>query len=377
MKIAINTIPLLSPLTGVGSYIYHIARSLRAIDAINDYTYFYGYYSRNLHAYYNQNNKILYHIKEFAHKMPIIGGAAAKKLGSFVNTVSSRNFDLYFEPNFIPIAIKARCIVTTVFDFSFMLYPEWHPKRRIDYFKRNFWKNLRRVDRIITISDYIKKEGVGFGLPKEKISTIHLGFDREIFKIYPFQDLRSLKKKYELPEHFILFVGSIEPRKNLLNLVRAYISLGNRIRKDIKLVLAGFKGWENKEIMTILKKIKSDVLYLGYLPVRELGKLYNLATLFAYPSFYEGFGLPPLEAMACGCPVVVSNAASLPEVCGNAAQYVDPHTVDSIAEGMDRVLSDEAYRRTLIENGLARSRLFNWETAAKDHVTIFEEVVSQ
>ena len=373
MKIVIDTIPLLSPLTGVGSYIYHIAQSLGAIDPINDYTYFYGYYSRNLHAYYNENKKILYQAKELLSKMPIVGGLAANKLGRFVNAVSQRSFDLYFEPNFIPINIKSHRTVVTIFDFSVILYPEWHPKRRIRYFKKNFWKNLERADRIIVISDYIKKEAVSFRLPEERLKTIHLGYDREVFKTYPPQDLQSIRKKYSLPDHFMLFVGSIEPRKNLENLVRAYISLDKGIRKDIKLVLAGFRGWENKEIMALLREVKSDVLYLGYLPDTELGELYNLATLFIYPSIYEGFGLPPLEAMACGCPVVVSNAASLPEVCGDAAYYVDPRDVNSIAGGIAKVLSDETLRRSLIARGLERAKLFSWEQAAKKHLEVFED----
>jgi glycosyltransferase involved in cell wall biosynthesis len=375
MKIAINTIPLLSPLTGAGTYIYHIAQSLRAIDPINEYTYFYGYYSRDLTAYYNENKKNFYRAKEFAKKIPIIKGTTIRELAAgFFNTISPRSFDLYFEPNFIPINIKSRWTVVTIFDFSIVLFPEWHPKARIDYFEKNFWKRLTRADRIIVISDYIKKQGVSIGLPGEKITTIHPGYNREVFKIYPSQDVRTIKKKYHLPEYFVLFVGSLEPRKNLKNLITAYISLDKGIRKDIKLVLVGFKGWQNKELMELLKKVKSDVVYLGYLPEKELGKLFNLATLFVYPSVYEGFGLPPLEAMACGCPVVVSEAASLPEVCDNAAYYVDPYSAESIADGMYRVATDKELRGRLIKKGLLRTRLFSWEKAAKRHLEVFEDV---
>src|SRR4030043_1344542 len=203
MRIVINTIPLLYPLTGVGSYTYHIAQSLRAIDPINDYTYFYGYYSRNLHAYYNENKKIFYRVKELVKKMPIFRWIVARKLvRGFVNAVSPRNFDLYFEPNFMPINIKSRCTVVTIFDFSFILYPQWHPKERINDFEEYFWKNLKRSDRIIVISDYIKKEGVNLGLPEEKLRTIHLGIDHEVFKTYPPQDFKLLRKPSKLPEHF-------------------------------------------------------------------------------------------------------------------------------------------------------------------------------
>jgi glycosyltransferase involved in cell wall biosynthesis len=185
-----------------------------------------------------------------------------------------------------------------------------------------------------------------------------------------------MRRRYSLPEHFIFFTGSLEPRKNLKNLIQAYSGLDKRIRKDIKLVLAGFKGWQNKEIMALLRKVKSDVFYLGYVSDAALRDLYNLATLFVYPSFYEGFGLPPLEAMACGCPVVVSNAASLPEVCGGAAYYVDPYNIESIAEGIHKVLTDEALRQSLIEKGLERAKLFSWEKSAKKHIEVFDEVLS-
>jgi glycosyltransferase involved in cell wall biosynthesis len=136
--------------------------------------------------------------------------------------------------------------------------------------------------------------------------------------------LETVKAQYRLPENFILFVGSIEPRKNLKRLLQAYTDMDDKIRKEFKLVLIGFKGWENEEIMRLIHKLKSDIFYLGYLPEEELGKLYNLARLSIYPSLYEGFGLPPLEAMACGCPIIVSHTASLPEVCGDAAFYADP-----------------------------------------------------
>jgi glycosyltransferase involved in cell wall biosynthesis len=155
------------------------------------------------------------------------------------------------------------------------------------------------------------------------------------------------------------------------------LDLEGPIRKEFKIVLVGFKGWENEEIVSLIQKLKSDVLYLGYVPDNELGKFYNLASLFVYPSFYEGFGLPPLEAMACGCPVIVSNVASLPEVCGEAVFYVDPNDIGCITQGMNRVLNDETLRKSLIMKGLERSKLFSWEKSAKEHLKVFEEIMKK
>jgi glycosyltransferase involved in cell wall biosynthesis len=185
-----------------------------------------------------------------------------------------------------------------------------------------------------------------------------------------------LGKYPSLPEKFILSVGSLEPRKNLSGLLQAFGQMKSRWGKEFKLVLAGLQGWENKTIWEQIQQLGDDVLYLGYVPITELGKLYNLASLFVYPSFYEGFGLPPLEAMACGCPVVVSNAASLPEVCGEAAHYVNPYEVESIAAGIEKVLRDDAYRKDLIGKGLARTEQFTWEKSAREHLRVFEETVN-
>jgi len=375
MKIAIDTIPLLSPLTGVGHYAYQISKALRKIDCIHEYIYFYGYYSQQLLPPGTIQDSF-YRLKEVVRKIPVLG-TAARNLKDWTNIFSSRIFDLYFEPNFIPLRIPAQHIVATVPDFSFALFPEWHTKDKVQYYKKHFWKKIKEADRVIVISDFIRNQAIHqFGFPEEQLITIRLGVARDMFRIYPQQDLLPIKEHYRLPENFILFVGSIEPRKNLKNLLKAYLELKAPIRKEFKIVLAGCKGWENDEVMNLLRELKEDVFYTGYIPEDELGKFYNLARLFIYPSFYEGFGLPPLEAMACGCPVVVSNAASLPEVCGDAAYYVNPQDVRSIAEGMERVLADEGLRKSLVSKGLERIKQFSWEKSAAEHLRVFEEVFS-
>jgi glycosyltransferase involved in cell wall biosynthesis len=295
----------------------------------------------------------------------------------FEEYFTSRRFDLYFEPDFISIHIPANRIVTTVFDFSFALFPEWHSRDKVLYFKNHFWDKIKRADRIIVISDFIKNEAINrFGFSKDRLTTIHLGFDHEIFKIYLPQALETVKAQYRLPENFIFFVGSIEARKNLKRLLQAYTDLGDKFRKEFKLVLIGFKGWENEEIMRLIHKLKSDIFYLGYLPEEELGKLYNLARLSVYPSLYEGFGLPPLEAMACGCPIIVSHTASLPEVCGDAAFYADPQDANSISGAILQVLLDENLRNSLIQKGFDRASTFSWEKSARSHLKVFEEIFS-
>jgi glycosyltransferase involved in cell wall biosynthesis len=170
-------------------------------------------------------------------------------------------------------------------------------------------------------------------------------------------------------------VGTKEPRKNLDRLLRAYLELPEWLKKEFKIVLVGPKGWGEGYSTDVFEKIRDHIVVIDYVDVDTLAYIYSLASLFVFPSLYEGFGLPPLEAMACGCPVVVSNAASLPEVCGEAGFYVDPNDVSSIADGICKVLTDSELRRGLVEKGLERARLFSWEKTAKETLEIFSQVL--
>jgi len=373
MKIVIDTIPLLSPLTGVGIYTYQIAKVLREIAPSHEYTYFYGYYSSELKGS-EENRRSFYRLRELARHFPYVENWG-RSLKDFWNSFSSRSFDLYLEPHFFPLEIRARHIVATVHDFSIFRFPQWQPKDKVRFFQKNFWPRIKKADRIITGSDYIREEAIGeFGFPPGQVIRIYYGVDHGVFKEYPSPQLQAVRDRYRLPETFILSVGAIEPRKNLDGLLRAYRLLDEGIRRDYKLVLAGFAGWENKEIMEKIQEQKGDVFYIGYLPKEDLARIYNLATLFVYPSFYEGFGLPPLEAMACGCPVLVSKVSSLPEVCGNAAYYVDPKDIQEIAEGIYSLLTDPPLRESLSSLGAQQSGRFSWQKSAGEHLKVFEEI---
>lgn len=373
MKIVINTIPLLSPLMGIGKYTYQIARSLKVIDCNNEYCFFYGYYTNNL-LFGSEKKDLIFNSKERLRKIPLFR-SVPRKISNTVNYFLKEKFDIYFEPNFIPVSIPAKKTVATICDFSFARCPEWHPKERIQYFQKYFWEKIKRVDRIIFISDFIKNEAINqYGFPPEKLVTIYLGFDPEIFRVYQVEELNIVKKKYGLPENFILFAGSIEPRKNLITLIRSYVQLEESVRNEYKLILVGSTGWENEEVLCLLKKFKGEIIFKGYVPEKDLGKFYNLASVFVYPSFYEGFGLPLLEAMACGCPVIASHSASLPEIGGEAAHYVDPQDVNSITQGISLVLREARIMENMKAKGLERAKMFSWEKSARDHLAVFQEV---
>ena len=376
-NIVVNTIPLLSPLTGVGVYTYQLCRYFPRLDNTFDYTFFYGFFTKELFAYNSDSVSLrtFNKLKFYLRKIPFMG-YGLRKLKSLLSHGHKNFFDLYFEPNFIPLpGIKAKQVIVTVHDFSLCKYPQWHPKDRVKDFEKNFWPNIKRADLIVTVSQYIKKEALNFlSLPAEKIKVIYNGYDRETFKLYPFAILKQFKTNFALPEKFILFIGALEPRKNLLRLIKAYLNLPLGVKKEIKLVIAGAPGWENKTVKEMIRGQK-DIYYLGYVDHQGLAYLYNLATLFIYPSLYEGFGLPALESMACGCPVITSQQTSLTEVCGDAAFYVNPYDIDNITRGIYKVLNDVSLQENLREKGLERAKAFSWEKTAQEYLEIFHKVL--
>jgi glycosyltransferase involved in cell wall biosynthesis len=376
-KILIDAVSLLSPLTGIGRYTYEISSRLRKLSADKYEIYFnYGFYSKELFGFQKEPTIIeqkFKQLKSFVDRFPLI-----KKIMRFfysaIAKLNSDSFELYFQPNFIPSKnVKARKIICTLHDFSFKLQPEWHPKERLEYFNENF-DLVKKADHIITGSNFTKQEIIDYmQIPQDKISVIYHGVNHELYKPYPQNELQDTKAKFDLPKKFLLFVGSIEPRKNLLFLLMAYNLLSREEKDELPLILVGFKGWENKEIMQEIEKNQEYIRYLGFVTDTQLAHIYNLATIFIYPSLYEGFGLPPLEAMACGTPVIVSNVSSLPEVCADAALYIEPMDLQDIKDKILTLLGDEKLREELSKKSKAQAALFSWEKAAQEHFRVIEE----
>jgi glycosyltransferase involved in cell wall biosynthesis len=383
MHIVINAVPLLSRLTGVGHCIYRTAKALLDIDTRNRYSFYYGYFSDKLISpAYPAGDRSetaftgLHRTKTVVDSHPRVR-AAARKIAAAWHRVASvgRRFDLYYEPNYIPVELNARRIVTTVHDLSFIRHPEWHPKDRIEVFPREFRRRIGRSDLITADSEFTRRELLELlRLDAGRVRVVHLGCDRTVFRRRSADEVERFRVERGLPRNFVLFVGSIEPRKNVHRLLEAYARLSDGLRKEFKLVLAGFSGWSNESTMRLIERMKADVLFLGYLEVEELALVYNAAAAFAYPSLYEGFGLPPLEAMACGTPVVVSNIEPLREVCGDAGSFVECESVESIAEGLRNLLADNDLRLQLSQRALERAKLFGWEITARRMLEVFEEV---
>ena len=367
-KVLIDSISLLSPLTGIGRYTYEVSKQLKKKNSL-EINFFYGYHSKKLLGSSDKSDiKIL--------KSIITKNELVKKLARKVLLLSSKYYtpvyDVYWQPNFIPNeGIKAKKIVTTVHDFSFILHKDFHPKERIEFFENNFYKNIYKSDMIITGSEFSKKEILDrLDYDEDKIKVIYHGLNHDLFKVY-----NEISLEFKLPEKFIFSVGSIEPRKNLIGLLKAYDMIDEKLKKEYKLVLAGFKGWKNNEIMELINKNKDNIIYLGFISDIELAKVYNLSSQFVFPSFYEGFGLPVLEAMACGTPVVCSNKSSIPEVGADAVVYCDPYCVEDIKDKITLVLDNKILQNEMRQKGLDRAKNFSWDKSSDEHIKVFKEVM--
>jgi glycosyltransferase involved in cell wall biosynthesis len=258
--------------------------------------------------------------------------------------------------------------VITIHDMTLWLFPEYHGKRRLLSMRPIIPLAARRAAAIITVSDSAKQDIVRIlGIPSEKVHVIYEAPAPRFKRICDQERLAAVRRQHDLPERFVLYVGTIEPRKNLVRLLEAFASLRDRHRDGWTLILVGQRGWNDQAVFAAAERLAlgNSIRFLGYVSPETLIALYNLASVAAFPSIYEGFGLPVVEAMVCGVPVVTTSKGSLGEVAGDAAEIVDPTDVESIAAGLERLMSDPVRHAELRERGLARSARFSWVEAAR------------
>lgn len=278
-----------------------------------------------------------------------------------------------------PISISIPWVVT-VYDLSFVRYPQSFNTANRLYLNWAVRHSLQRADRVIAISESTKRDLVAFfGAAPEHISVVYCGLDPVFAVDYDRAEIDHLRARRHLPEHFILFVGTIEPRKNVVRLIRAFARAKRTARLPHALVLVGARGWKYAEVDAVIEQegLMNDVIFAGYVPQDELPIWYRAADLFVYPSLFEGFGLPPLEAMASGTPVVTSRASSLPEVVGDAAILVAPEDETELADAITRGVSDRTLRDELRTRGQTRVTNFSWKRAAHETIQIYQTVLSR
>lgn len=266
----------------------------------------------------------------------------------------------------------------TVYDISFLHYPEHHTEANRIHCLKGTLEGARRADCIIAISEHTKKDLIDhLNAPDDKIVVTPLAARRE-FHPRPETEVRAyVSKHWGLDTPYLLSVGTLEPRKNIRCLINAFCSLPEEISDNYQLAIAGGKGWLSSDIHQSVVEMgaESKVRFLGYVPEPDLPWLYCGATCFVYPSLYEGFGLPPLEAMASGIPVITSNTSSLPEVVGDAGLLVDPRSQEGLRSAIIKVLSAADLRREMSENGLKRAARFSWEKTALETLKVYERVL--
>ena len=287
--------------------------------------------------------------------------------------------DVYHAPHYVlPPAVRCRSVVT-IHDCIHLMFPQYLPNRAAyAYARASMWAAARRSDRILTVSEASKRDILHFfNVKPEKIVVVYNAIDEHFSATPSEEQVARIRERYQLDHKFVLYVGNIKPHKNLVRLIEAFSQL-RRTHDDLKLLIIGDEISKLPALRRAVhrNKLHKFVRFLGYLKDDTLTVLYRLASVFVFPSLYEGFGLPPLEAMASGTPVVTSNVSSLPEVTGDAAVLVDPYDVDSISDGMRRILDDPRLAEELRIKGLKRAREFSWERSVEKTQRVYREVAA-
>lgn len=375
MRIALNGTALLSPLTGVGRYTYQLATGLKQHV---DLSIFYG-------GNWSDDLVRSVPVKNIAQYKKIVG-LLIPRARTISRILQQRQFtkgqklvesDLYHEPNFLAYKFKGPTVLT-VHDLSWIRYPDTHPKDRIHMMDRYFMPSLERAQKIITDSEFIKSEIVAtFNIKPEKIHAIGLGVEADFRPKSESETVDTLKKHGLNYHKYILALGTLEPRKNLQQALETFLTLPHRVRKEYPLVLVGMLGWKTSTLEKLIDPLikTGEVRQLGYVSRSELIDITASAKMLIYPSIYEGFGLPPLEAMACGTPVIASNVSSIPEVVGSAGILIDPYDTNELREAILNLIDDDVMHKKLSVTSLERSRNFSWEQCTRNTIEVYKEVL--
>lgn len=378
MKIAIELQPCLKNRSGVGVYTYELSKRLQAYEQIELQGDVFNFLERNdlkqdlMGIDFNKETCKLFPYgvyRRIWHYLPIK-----------YNQLFKREAQLTHFFNFIvPPRIQGK-VMNTIYDLTFEFYPETMDKRNLRRIKRDLVYSLERPDKIITISEATKQDMIQhLRVDPSKIEVIYCGVDFKHFNEAR-NNSQSVREKYQLPDQYILYIGTLEPRKNIETLIEAFKRFkieGDKSNAEIKLVLAGKKGWLYEGIFKKIQELglEDDVVDLGYIDEIDKPALYQMAQCFVFPSIYEGFGIPVIEAMAAGTPVITTNVSSLPEVAGEAGLLVDPKDTIAIAESMYQLTTNEEKKQELIQKGYTQAQKFSWETSAEKLYRVYKELL--
>jgi glycosyltransferase involved in cell wall biosynthesis len=367
---------------GGGQYAYQLARGLAAIDRVNAYllypTFYYVVHPEHRLAQLPKARNMRTALRWLPPGLVTYLWRADRtevfkeRLLGGVDIVHSTS---YCAPQF---RSRRRRLVVTIYDLTFVTHPEYHVPANVEHCLEGTRFAIGRADMLIAISESVRRDLIErMHAPAERIVVTPLAADPALARVTDPTVLDRVRRRYRLPERFVLFLGAMEPRKNLLRLIEAWAALKPAVHRQTSLVLAGAEGWLNASVRSHVETLGlgNRVHFAGYVEGEDIAALYSLATVFAYPSLWEGFGLPVLEAMACGTPVLTSDISSLPEVAGDAAVLVPPTDVEAIADGLLRLLGDAALRADLAERGRRQAASFSWERCASETLAVYNSVV--
>ncbi len=385
MQVVFDINPLYPPRTGIGHYTARLAENLLQDDAFQliGAGLFNSLDSKMIHALIKagypdqQTNQAtpslekqlsaIEVLRNILRSVPLVR-SVKQGIANRTNIRIAKQFPdaVFWVPNYICPPVDNPSVVT-IHDLSHLRFKEVHPNARIKWLEKGLADSIERATKLIAVSEFTRQEIVNlFGAKEEKIQIVSPGVGPEFFQQYTEDQLNQSRKKYHLPENYLLSVGTLEPRKNLSGLLKAFQQLPKKLRSLYPLVLVGAKGWGHNRLDEDVERLErqGELLRLGYVPQNELPLVYKNATLLAYMSIYEGFGMPIAEAMAAGVPVVCSDISAMPEVAKDTALLANPHAPESIAECLQRLIEEPEFRKKCISSGRIEAKEHTWTNSA-------------
>lgn len=379
IKVFVDAEVLVAPhFSGIGHYTLELLRALdRQLDHRDDIQVTLGVFFRRINTVREMGFRN-FKIRRFPLPLRITNGLKIRGRQFPIDLLYGKK--IYMFPNYTSWPVAFSKIITIVYDLSFEYHPKYVEPRNQKFLSSQVKKSVERSSAIITISKNSQREICEFyKVKKSKVPIIYPGIDQSEFYRRSDEQINRVKARYGIYGKYILFVGNIEPRKNIVGILLAYEKLPKTMRNEYSLLLVGARGWLDNEIFEIIERLRVNGNHIqqptDYVEDADRAALYSGASLFVYPSRYEGFGIPPVEAMACGTPTVASNNSSLPEAVGEGAIQVDAENTDQISTAMEMVLKDKKLQESLRVKGFSQADKFSWDREAKKLVGTLESLV--